>query len=346
MLRESNMQTLTWADKTMSVLRARQLEACEHRLSRLPGFGLFSGATDANVEKLYAITYAAQEKPRQVELHTVKSLKSQVLSSLPEETAMLSFEEHMLLDRLLALNGEAELMDWEETSAAEGLARRLWCTVARDGDRIRVTLAQELITPLMLIVSSKGHEEFRDKLARYDATIRALLYIGGLLHYHEPLQRLMNDVLTGVPGVSATLALRFLRSEYDYAYDHRGDMLLLHPGLAEPERMLRHFRPAGGRLDLDEATMQGAMTGIFPEERPLFDMMFGLLYGAVRPEITEEEAVEDLRMLAKQGVSLEEMNEVLASLLTIHPTPAMLEGVKQLYQRTPRWGVLRAAMVQ
>ena len=48
MLRESNMQTLTWADKTMSVLRERQLEACESRLASLPSFGLFTGCIDEN----------------------------------------------------------------------------------------------------------------------------------------------------------------------------------------------------------------------------------------------------------------------------------------------------------
>ena len=51
-------------------------------------------------------------------------------------------------------------------------------------------------------------------------------------------------------------------------------------------------------------------------------------------------------MLAKQGVSLQEMNEVLSSLLTVQPTRDMLEGVRQLYQQTPRWGTMSAAMVQ
>lgn len=42
MLREGNTHALTWADKTMSVIRTRQLEACEQRLLRLPTSGLFS----------------------------------------------------------------------------------------------------------------------------------------------------------------------------------------------------------------------------------------------------------------------------------------------------------------
>ena len=57
MQRESNVQTLNWADKTMSVLRLQQLEACEKRLSAYLGFGLFSGCDDAHVEELWATSY-------------------------------------------------------------------------------------------------------------------------------------------------------------------------------------------------------------------------------------------------------------------------------------------------
>ena len=83
-----------------------------------------------------------------------------------------------------------------------------------------------------------------------------------------------------------------------------------------------------------------------PEERPLFDRMYGLLVGSTRPEITEEGAVEDLRMLAKQGVSLPEMQEVLTSLLTTQPTQEMLDAVAALHRHTPRWGTLRTNDLQ
>jgi len=347
MLRETNVQTLHWADKTMSVLKARQLEACESRLNALPDFGLFNGCDESNVETLWACSFDAQEQPIPTALHDPRKLQAKVLTTLPAEAALLSMEEHHLLDRLLALGGDAELMDWEETSAAESLARRLWCTVKRKDDRIFVHLPPELIVPLQLITSSKAHEDIREKLFRYDATIRGLMYIGGLLHISEPLRHLMTDVLEGTYAANQILAMRYIRISYDYTYDPMGQMLLLHPGLAEPEHMLRklHIRP-DMRLELDEHTMLGAMSGLLPEERPLFEMMYGLLLGSVRPEISPEEAVEDLRMLAKQGVDLHEMKDVLGTLLTVQPTQAMLEGVEQLYMMTPRWGTMRSGMVQ
>ena len=111
MQRESNVQTLNWADKTMSVLRLQQLEACEKRLSAYLGFGLFSGCDDAHVEELWATSYEAGEQKDHNMLHTVEGLQNRVLAQLPREAALLSVQEHMLVERMLLFDGEAELMD-------------------------------------------------------------------------------------------------------------------------------------------------------------------------------------------------------------------------------------------
>lgn len=340
-LRETNVQRLHWADKTMSLLRQLQLESCEKRLAALPEFGLYTYDDDVHAEELWAVSFDAQEHPVPTHLHTTQELRAMVLTRMPKEAALLSVEEHQLAERLLSLDGEAELMDWLEVGAAESLVRRLWCTISRRGDRVVLRMPRELLTPLMMIFSCRRHEELRTRLMRHDAVIRALLYIGGLLHYEEPLFHLLNDVLEDATEEDEALAMRYLRVAYDCTYDREGDMLLLHPGLAEPEQLLSIAPPKEGMaVELDEETVRGAMEGLMPEEQPLFDRLYGLLLGATRPEISEEEAVEDLRMLVKQGVSLSVMYEVLGTMLTIHPTEEMLQAVTELHRLTPRWGGL------
>lgn len=347
LLRETNIQRLHWADKTMSLLRQQQLEACEKRLLALPEFGLYTSDDDLHAEELWAVSFDGQEQSVLTHLHTTHELRAMVLTRLPREAALLSVEEHLLVERLLSLEGEAELMDWQEMSAAEALVRRLWCTLRLQDSRYILQLPQELIPPLTLTFSSRQHEELRLRLLRHDAVIRALLYIGGLLHYEEPLHHLLNDVLEDAAPSDTQLAMRYLRASYDYTYDQYGDMLLLHPGLAEPERLLSITAPQEGlSIDLDEETIRGAMEGLLPEEQPLFERLYGLLAGATRPEITEEEAAEDLRMLAKQGVPLSVMQEVLGSMLTIHPTREMLEALSEVHQMTPRWGEMRMNSLQ
>lgn len=347
MLRETNVQRLHWADKTMSVLRQGQLEACEKRMTLLPHQGIFDVTDDRGTEEIWRCSYDAQEHPHQTRLHTAKELRAQVLSSIAAESALLSVEEHMLVERLISLDGTAELLDWEECQAAESLVRRMWCTASRRDGHILLHLPEALLTPVTLAFASHAHQEMREKLDRHDAVIRGMLYIGGLLHYAEPLYHLMTDVLQNSYASDLGLAMRYLCASYDYTYDRNGDMLLIHPGLADPERLLSLPQPAPDmHIELNEATMRGAVEGMLPEELPLFEELYGLLLGATRPELTPEGAAEDLLMLAKQGVPLSEMQEVLGTLLSIQPTENMRRAVTELHARTPRWGQMRTARIQ
>jgi len=79
------------------------------------------------------------------------------------------------------------------------------------------------------------------------------------------------------------------------------------------------------------------MNGILPEEKPLHANMLAALSGLTRPEWDENDAAEDLRLLAKQGVTLAEMEEVLSSMVVVLPTPEMKIAVRQLYDCTPHW---------
>lgn len=349
MLRETNVQRLHWADKTMSLLRQSQLESCERRLASLPAYGLYTYDDDLRAEELWSLSFDCQELPRQLHLHTTQELRAMVLTRLPREASLLTLEEHSLVERLISLGGEAELMDWLEMTAAETLVRRLWCTLERIGDRFILRLPEELVNPLLVLLSDRRHDEIRTRLARHDAIIRALMYLGGLLHVDEPLDRLLDDVLElKEPNeTDVRLALRYLRCAYDYIHDADGQIILLHPGLAEPDRLLQ-VPPLemSHPMELDEETIRGAMEGLMPEERKCFSRLYGLLQGATRPEISVEEAAEDLRMLVKQGVSLSVMHEVLCSMLTIHPTKEMLSALSELHSMTPRWGALRMNRLQ
>lgn len=348
MLRETNVQRLHWADKTMSVLRQEQLEACEKRIAQLPDVTVFDLTDDLLTEEVWRCSYDAQEHPHPNHLHTRNELRAQVLASLAAEAALLSVEEHLLVERLISLGGTAELLNWEETQAAESLVRRMWCTLVKQDGHILLRLPEALLSPLTLAVSSRAHQELREGLLRHDAVIRGLLYMGGLLHYETPLYHLLTDVLKDSYACDLNLAMRYLRAAYDYTYDRNGDMLLLHPGLADPERLLSADQPVPDdtAIELDEDTMRGAVEGILPDEIPLFDTLYGLFQGATRPELTPEGAAEDLLILAKQGVPLSEMQEVLGSLLSIQPTPEMHLAVAEVYQRTPRWGMMHSGIVQ
>ena len=69
------------------------------------------------------------------------------------------------------------------------------------------------------------------------------------------------------------------------------------------------------------------------------------LYGNTRPEWRADEATDDLRFLVKQNVSYGELEEVMAAMLCIRPTEAMLLALKNLYNNTPRWIAMSANLL-
>ena len=98
--------------------------------------------------------------------------------------------------------------------------------------------------------------------------------------------------------------------------------------------------------EMNPEVLSKASDSISDLESPLYDRMLGLLLNVTRPEITPEDAVEDLIILAKQEVPWKDMLEVLSTLLICQPTAEMRAALKDLSDRVPRWLSLSTSRVQ
>lgn len=342
MLREATVHAMDWCDKTMSMIREKQYEACELRLSGYPSVGVFSPeATDADAQTLLECSYYASEDVGG--LATLDSLRALVLKRLPAEAPYISQAESTLLERLLIAGGRLTSSDWDAIDAAEALASRLWCVFLDEDESWSLVLPDELQAPLLQIIGTPAYAEARTSVFRYDATIQGLLYIAGFLHSAQPVEYFTHDVMKRDDALARRIASRFLKATYEYMDDLDGNLILLHPGLADPYRLLYSASSDGVlTLEFTQELLMGGMNGLLPEEAPLHEAMRGALEGATRPECNADEAAEDLRMLAKQGVPLPEMESVLASMLCVLPTDAMHSALRNLHDHTPHWLGLRA----
>ena len=197
----------------------------------------------------------------------------------------------------------------------------------------------------MTAMSADGAAMDRERLWRYDATVHGLLYLTGLLHAAQAMEFFLGGVMQRGDPMAREIARRYLQTSFDYITDGAGGMILLHPGLANPYQLVK--RQQVGAMDSFEMSQQmvaGGMNGILPEEVPLHEAMCAALRGALRPELDVNDIAEDLRMLAKQNASLSEMESVLAESVTVLPTREMREALRRLYEGTPRWLGLKAAL--
>ncbi|MEA5016712.1 MAG: hypothetical protein VB099_19345 [Candidatus Limiplasma sp.] len=341
MLREVTTHS-DWGEKTMSMMREKQFEACERRLSAHPGLSLFCPQiTDLEVQELMEGSYYRHEMGQT--LVTVEGLRQEVLRQLPREALCLSQGESQLVERLLIADGSIALTEWDDIGAAEALVSRLWCSFRMTEEDWMLELPKALHEPILVAMNSAEYAQVKELLFRYDAMMMGLLYIAGFLHCAQPIQTFTRDVIGHSDRLSENLARRYLKSSFEYMTDSSNQMILLHPGLADPYRLIAAVNSDElFTLELSQEMMAGGMNGLFPEEEPLHEAMCGALEGSLRPEYDVAEATEDLRMLAKQGVSLEEMEAVMASMLCVVPTPDMKRALEQLHQCTPHWIGLRA----
>lgn len=348
MLRNDNVQALHWADKTMSEIRAQQLEACEQRLMATPELGLFDEASRWDGQQWWQLSHDGQLLPHLPTYPTIEDLRQQVLSDLPVETALLSLQEQILAERLLVENGVTQLMEWEEYEAAESLVRRLWCTVCFVEGIALLLLQSPLRAPLQSAMKNKQTKRTRAVCSHVDHSTRAVLYMCGFVHASQPMGVLQQDLskLFHSPIRVNVMIQRFLRASFRYAHTAQGEMMLLHPGYARPDQLL-HNPPQDIMMPMDVsgADLIHAFEGILPEETAAHTAMAMQLSGSTRLGIFPQDAAEDLRILAKQGVPLSELQGVLASLLIVHPTPAMMDALFHLAVTTPRWRGIPAVQV-
>ena len=348
MLRQSNTRPLHWTDKTMSVLRADQLEACEKDLAGLPSHCLFEPeCSNVDAEKLYELSFFSEEdrrasrRSRHSVLHTVEQLRNRVLDSFVQETALLSVEEHDLLVRVVLFGGHTALADWNELLPARSLVRRLWCRVEGRGENSILVMPHQLCSSALLLLAADSHKAVREIVEAEHENISNALYLLGAAHASDFSGHLSSLLKGTCADGRPDLVDRLLLAGYDCVYDQSGSLLLIHPGLADPDRMT-----GIGSTEMNMEAIREASDSINDIESPLYDRMLSLLTNATRPEISPEDAVEDLIILAKQEVPIKDMLDVLSSMLICQPTMEMRTALRDLSDRVPRWLSLSTSQVQ
>lgn len=335
MLRMHTVSDERWCDKTMSVLKEQQREACQERLSQWPQKSVFASLCDDEYQDIFSRSYDAQENRL---APSREALCERLLARAPIEAMYLSPAEDALCKRMLISPDHAATCCWEDISAAEALVKRLWCVLKINDDDAVISLVDEIRDPIMEGMLSEAYPSARDALFAFDATLHGLLYLSGFLYAEVPKKHFAAEHMSALGDLADSVITRYLRAGFDYTQSVGGEILLVHPGLAEPERL---FRSLNGiqvpESHLTREMMLGGMNGILPEEVASAEAMRGALCGAVRPECDEDETLEDLRMMAKQGASCAEMREVLESTLCVLPTPRMLASLKQLHMQAVRW---------
>ncbi len=338
-----------WPDLTMTAMMRKRFEACESVLAGLPPRALFDPETnDTDAEELYLSSWYATEEKRTA-LQTIDGLRNRVLSDLTVEVSLLSPGEHDLLVRAVILGGILPLRQSEYLFAAIALARRLLGRVERQHRSATLIIPRSVCMAVLLSLAGKPVHEVHEKCLHIFGTVDNTLYLAGAMKAETAVKEMGRALQQTIAADRPRLYLRALKADFETFVDRDGQLYLIHSGLAHPQRLLDERARLSGLsphfLD-DQPHLLEAYHSLTMLEDPLYDRLEALLQGVTRQETSPEDVSEDLFLLAKQGASPADLRDVLAMQLVCLPTEPMLETLREIAARVPRWSSMNMTAMQ
>ena len=332
-----------WNDRTLTTLRTSRLEACEKELAGLGGSGLFDAeTTDLEAETLFGQSYDLEEE-RKKRLHRIEEMRVAVLSRFPAEMSLLSEEEYTLALKLALFGGEMPIHDWNDLIPARSLIRRMWCRARPEKGRW-IRMPRQICVAVLMMLASEELKTVRETVAEVVERADNTLYLAGMM----PAAVVEKDLGFRLQGSLAAdkplLYRRLLRASYETTVNRGGQLMLVHPGMAEPCGFPR--TEIGLRMGLDAGALNDLYASLMEVEDPVYDRMLALIQPLCRPETGAEETVEDLILLAKQDADMEELRQTLASRIICLPTGEMEAALQEMRDRIPRWRTLNMERIQ
>ncbi len=345
---DHKLRSVSWADRTLTVLSRNRLRACEKELAGLPQRHLFDEAfTDVDAENFFLSSWYVLEEGR-LKLHTLTELRTRVLEWMPVELCLLSQEEHELIVRAFLGGGRLPLLNAGSLIPAVSIVRRLWGRLDLSGRTKVLELPSQVCMAILLTMTNDDFPPARERCTEIYDTVDNTLYLSGILPAETVIQEMCRGLRDTLAGDSPWLYERAIRAGFETFADRDGVLYLIHPGLSDPQKLLDSrarsvsFRSAGS----DQMLLSDAYDTLAAMEDPLYDRLLSRIRGLTRQDISEEETVEDIILLVKQGAQPSDLREALSSQLTCLPTREMQSLLEEMCKRIPRWDFLNARRIQ
>lgn len=329
-----------WADRTDSHMQAVRWSACLDGLgSEPPQAGVIDTYPLDILAELIGEGWVAPLGPIHEDEMLREDAREAVMSSIRDDLDCLSTEEHMLVERMLISGGSVALDSVADMEAAYTLRMRLWSDLGVENGGPAARLDAELMEVLPNLLMRPKHLERRSRIFIFEGMLHGLLYINGYLDDRMPCDRFISEVLEmEETPKTLRLARNYLEATFD-TYTLSGCNLLIHEAVADPEAFAQTLAQQGA-FQMPEVTsnqLAASMNGLLPEETLPDEKLQRALLGALRPEYEPGDAASDLRFLVKQGAPMATLQEIMASMLCVIPTPHMDGALRELRQQTPRW---------
>ena len=323
---------------TMSQMKQSEIRNLKHQLSQMSGVSIYGHASAQQWTRAYQLSYDMMEAPDKP-WPALKTLRTSVRKRLTRELPLITEREEALLKRIILFGGTTPLFSDDELGAAESLIRRLWCScVLRDDGKMYLHIADTLMNPLFKCMSDEKYPETRIRIYTLSATLHSMLYLHGMMYADPAVQHLKGQLLLEDDAVSLRMLYRFLRAEFDYCLDGQGNLVLIHPGVMQPKKMLAAISNAQYQAqDYAREMIIGGMGEELHEEMAATDILRSELSQALQPGYNPMSMVDDLKILVKQGATHEQLTELVRDKLATQMNDRLENALRKVEMDTVRW---------
>ncbi len=325
-------------DYTMSKIRETETEHLKQRLTDANALSIFGRDSSRHWMEAYRYSYDFIESGGS-DWPTLQTLRSRVKKRLPVELTLITEREENLLKRLLLFAGASPLFSDDETVPADSLLKRLWCSIEiREEGQLFLRLADVLLKPMLALFSADGYQEGRTRLYALSATLHSMVYLHGMLYAEPAITNLSARILSQIDESGMQMLYRYLMADFDYCRDDQGHLVLMHPGLANPGRMLASISNARYQAsDYTREMIIGGMSELLKEESAAANILQSELGFALQPGCNPTAMVNDLKILIKQGATHEQLSALIRDKLAIRMTPSLENALLKIEADTVRW---------
>ena len=323
---------------TLSRMKENRFDEIRARLSSLSGSSIYGRGASQHWTQVYEYSYLNAEKAGEP-WPKLQTLRAGIKKQIRLEYPLITEIEEAVLKRVIAFGGYSPLFSDDELTAADSLVKRFWCScIVHDSGQISLHVPEALAPTLIVVMTDAAVRADRNKMYALNATLRSMVYLHGML-YAEPAITHLSQHILGIENASEKkLIYRYLKAEFDYCVDRQGNLVLIHPGLIHPERMISSISNAKYQAtDFSREMVIGGMNELLREEYAAEDILKSELGFVLQPGYNAGTMVNDVKFLIKQGATHEQLSALISDKLAVQMTPRLENALKRAEMDTVRW---------
>lgn len=267
-------------------------------------------------------------------------LKDVILNNLKQELIFSNAQETALLKQILSNQGAYSPKNQDEIFAAKNLILRLLCSKSIANNRLVLHIDTEIAERMQSLLKENEYLVQHARFLTYLRNQDALLYYIGFIPLYLMVEHFIQDFQSFGKSEEYyySFILRYIHTHYKSILMDNNTMIVVHDGWSNLIDLNTHFAENDSfSVDMTEDLFEIASKNILPNEIIANNNFIRSIHPSLHNHGKAEDVAYSARLLIKQGLSLDLVENTLRPLFIGTLSPVQKNALQNLYANTTRW---------